>query len=67
MSLQQLLQGYSQDIAATTQHNSDVENEIRDRKASTLEEQFQNHLDHIQAGMQDLGTASGAWHLGRKV
>ena len=67
MSLQQILSQYSQDIQAREQHNDENENDIRDRKAQTLEEQFQNHLDHFTSGAVDLGSASSAFHLGRKV
>lgn len=67
MSLQSILQSYSQDINSISSHNSDVENEVRNRKAETLEEQFQHHLDAFNSGAQVLGTAAGAYHLGRKA
>lgn len=67
MSLQSILQGYSQDINSISSHNNDVENEVRNRKAETLEEQFQHHLDAFNSGAQVLGTAAGAYHLGRKA
>ena len=67
MSLQSILQSYSQDINSINSHNNDVENEVRNRKAETLEEQFQHHLDAFNSGAQILGTASGAYHLGRKA
>lgn len=67
MSLQSILQGYSQDINSISSHNNDVENEVRNRKAETIEEQFQHHLDAFNSGAQVLGTASGAYHLGRKA
>ena len=67
MSLQQILQSYSQDISAKVQHDDDQANENADRKANTMEEQFQNTIDHFSSGATDLGTAAGAMHLGRKV
>ena len=67
MSLASILQGYSQDIQAKEAHNDEVDQEISSRKANTIEEQFNNHLDHINSGAMDLGGASTAFHLGRKV
>ena len=67
MSLSSILQGYAQDIQAKDQHNKENQQEISDRKANTIEEQFQNHIDHITSGAADLGGASTAFHLGRKV
>lgn len=67
MSLQQLLQGYSQEIAANTQHQNEMMDNVRDRKANTLEEQFNHHLEMINSAATELGTASGAIHLGRKI
>ena len=67
MSLQSILQSYSQDINSINAHNTDVENEVRNRKAETLEEQFQHHLDAFNSGAQILGTAAGAYHVGRKA
>jgi hypothetical protein len=67
MSLQQLLQGYSQEISANTQHQNEMMDNVRDRKANTLEEQFNHHLETISSAATELGTASGAFHLGRKI
>lgn len=67
MSLQQLLQGYSQEISANTEHQNEMMDNVRDRKANTLEEQFNHHLETISSAATELGTASGAFHLGRKI
>tara|TARA_R100000697_G_scaffold120831_1_gene146689 strand:+ start:15626 stop:16915 length:1290 start_codon:yes stop_codon:yes gene_type:complete len=67
MSLASILQGYANDLTAKENHNTENEQEISDRKANTIEEQFQNHIDHITSGAADLGGASTAFHLGRKV
>ncbi len=66
-ALQQLLQQHSADIDARIQHTNDIDNEISDRKANTLEEKFQNAKDSIEAVGAELGTAGGAFHMGRKV
>ena len=66
-ALQQLMSGYSRDIQALSQHAADHDEEVADRKAGDLNEQFANYIDHIQSGAQDLGSAAAAWHLGRKI
>jgi len=66
-ALQQLLSQHSADINARIQHTNDIDNEISDRKANTLEEKFQNAKDSIEAVGAELGTAGGAFHMGRKV
>lgn len=66
-ALQQLMSGYSRDIQALSQHAADHDEEVADRKAGDLNEQFANYIDHIEAGAQDLGSAAAAWHLGRKI
>lgn len=67
MSLQQILQGYSQDISASQNHNNELADDNRARKAETMEDQFAHHLDALNSASTELGTASGAIHMGRKV
>ena len=67
MSLQQLLQGYAQDISAKEEHANGIADDIRDRKVQSADEQLQNHLDVLNSAATELGVASGAFHLGRKV
>jgi hypothetical protein len=67
MSLASILQGYSNDLTAKENHNQENEQDISNRKATTMEQQFQNHIDHFTSGAVDLGGASTAFHLGRKV
>ncbi len=67
MSLAQLLQSYSQDISAREEHNNAVGDRNADAKANTMQEDFQHHLDALNAGAVDLGTASSAYHMGRKI
>ncbi len=67
MSLASILQGYANDLTAKENHNTENEQEISNRKANTMEEKFQSHIDHITSGAVDLGGASSAFHLGRKV
>lgn len=66
-ALQQLLSQHSADINARIQHTNDIDNEISERKANTLEEKFQSAKDAIESAGAELGTAGGAFHLGRKV
>ena len=67
MSLQQILQGYSQDISASQNHNNELADDNRARKAESMEDQFAHHLDALTSASTELGTASGAIHMGRKV
>jgi len=67
MSLQDLLSGYSQDINARIQHEQDHEQEVADRKASTIEEHFQHFKDAMESAGQEAGVAGMAIHMGRKV
>ena len=67
MSLQDYLGNYSRDIAARQQHQNDTDNAVSERKATTLEEHFQNAKDAIEAGGAELGGAGAAFHLGRKI
>ena len=67
MSLAQLLQSYSQDISAREEHNNAVGDRNADAKSNTMQEDFQHHLDALNAGAVDLGTASSAYHMGRKI
>ncbi len=67
MSLAQLLQSYSQDISAREEHNNAIGERNSDAKASNMQEDFQHHLDALNAGAVDLGTASSAYHMGRKI
>ena len=66
-ALQQLMGNYSRDIQALSQHAEDHNEEVADRKANDVNEQFNNYIDHIASGAQDLGSAAAAWHLGRKI
>ena len=67
MSLANLLQSYSQDIAAREQHNNEVGERNATMKADDMKEQFQKHLDNLNAEAVDLGAASTAYHMGRKL
>ncbi len=67
MSLQSILQGYSQDITASQDHNNELADDNRARKAESIEDQFSHHLETMNSAATELGTASGAIHLGRKV
>ena len=67
MSFQQLLQSYSQDITAKDNQANEANEENVDRKASTLQEQMEHHLEAFNSASQDLIGASGAYHLGRKI
>lgn len=66
-ALQQLLAQHSADINARIEHTNDIDNEIADRKANTLEEKFQNAKDAIESVGAELGTAGTAFHMGRKI
>jgi hypothetical protein len=66
-ALSQLLAQHSADIEARIQHTNDVDNEIADRKANTLEEKFQHAKDAIEGVGAELGAAGAAFHVGRKV
>jgi len=66
-ALQQLLAQHSADIEARIQHTNDVDNDIAERKANTIEEKFQHAKDAIESVGAELGTAGGAFHMGRKV
>ncbi len=67
MSLQDLLSGYSADINARIQHEQDHEQEVADRKATTVEEHFQHFKDAMESAGQEAGVAGMAIHMGRKV
>ncbi len=67
MSLQQLLASYSQDITAKDNQANELNDENKDRKATTMREQFEHHIEAINSGSQDLMGAAGAYHLGRKI
>jgi len=67
MSLQDLLAGYSQDINARIQHEQDHDQEVADRKATTIEEHFQHFKDAMESAGQEAGVAGMAIHMGRKV
>lgn len=66
-ALQQLLAQHSQEIEARIQHQNDVDNEVSERKAQTLEEKFQHAKDAIESVGAELGAAGTAFHVGRKV
>lgn len=67
MSLQSILQGYSQDISASQNHNNELADDNRARKAESIEDQFAHHIESMNSAATELGVASGAVHLGRKV
>lgn len=67
MSLANLLQSYSQDIQAREQHNNEVGERNATAKADDMKEEFQKHLDNMNAEAVDLGAASTAYHMGRKL
>ena len=66
-SLQDLLNQYSQDISARVRHQDDVDQEIQDRKAQSIQEKYQQVRDHFESAANDLMGAGAAIHMGRKV
>ena len=66
-SLSDLLNQYSQDISARVRHQDDVDQEIQDRKAQTIQEKYQQVRDHFESAANDLMGAGAAIHMGRKV
>ena len=66
-ALEQLLAQHAADINARIEHTNDVDNEISERKANTLEEKFQHAKDAIEGVGTELATAGTAFHMGRKI
>ena len=67
MSLQNLLQQYSNQITARQEHQEQIDNEAGERKAQTLQEKFETARDAITSAGAELGSAGAAMHLGRKL
>ena len=67
MSLASLLQSYSEDISARENHNNELADSNASRKAQSNEDKFDSYLSSLNQGAVDLGSASSAFHLGRKV
>tara|TARA_R110000765_G_scaffold357467_1_gene447561 strand:+ start:5695 stop:6912 length:1218 start_codon:yes stop_codon:yes gene_type:complete len=67
MSLQQLLQGYSQQINARVEHGQAVQDDVQDRKASTMEQHFEKAQAILEAGGGQVTGVSLAYHTGRKL
>lgn len=66
-SLADLLAGYSAEINARVQHNTEQEENNADRKAKTIEETFQSAKDNIESLGGEIAGAGAAVHIGRKV
>ena len=67
MSLADILAQHSRDISARIQHQNDADEAVATRKATTLEEQFQNAKDAIESVGTEMASAGTAWHIGRKI
>ena len=67
MSLQDLLNSYSQEISAQVAHNEAVQQDNADRKATTLEETFQHAKDAIEGIGGEIAGVGAGYHLGRKL
>jgi hypothetical protein len=67
MSLQQLLQGYSQQINARVEHGQAVQDDVQDRKATTMEEHYEKAQAILEAGGGQVTGVSMAYHTGRKL
>ena len=66
-SLADLLGGYSAEINARVQHNTDQEQQNADRKATGIEEAFQHAKDHLEGIGGEVAGLGAAWHMGRKL
>lgn len=66
-SLADLLAGYSAEINARVEHNTDQEQNNADRKADSIESMFQSAKDNLEGLGGEIMGAGGAIHLGRKV
>jgi len=67
MSLADLLNNYSGEITARTQHNESVAQDNADRKATTLEERFEHAQSVVEGIGTELTSIGGAYHIGRKL
>ena len=67
MSLQSILQGYSQDMNQRSRIEEEHIDDVKARQANTYNEKIQNVKEHFDSAAQGLSTASAAYHLGRKV
>ena len=67
MSLADILANHSRDISARIQHQNDADEAVAQRKATTLEEHFQNAKDAIENVGTELASAGTAFHMGRKI
>lgn len=66
-SLSDLLAGYSAEINARVEHNTEQEQNNADRKAKTIEDVFQSAKDNLESLGGEVAGAGAAIHLGRKV
>jgi hypothetical protein len=66
-SLADLLAGYSAEINARVEHNTEQEQNNADRKAKSIEDVFQSAKDNLESLGGEVAGAGAAIHLGRKV
>lgn len=66
-SLADLLSGYSQEINARVEHNTEQEQQNADRKATGIEQTFQHAKDQIEGIGGEVGALGLGWHMGRKL
>jgi hypothetical protein len=67
MSLQDLLNSYSQEITAQVAHNSAVAQDNADRKASTINEIYNHAKEQIEGIGGEIAGLGAGYHLGRKL
>ena len=67
MSYLDTINNLSQNIVARQNHIQSMMDENIQSQARGLEDKFKNNLDAWQQGADILGTASGAYHMGRHV
>ena len=67
MSLQSLLQGYSQQVNQRLEHGEAVATQNQDRKAQTLEEHFENAQHILESAGGEVTGLAMAYHTGRKL
>ena len=67
MSLAQLLQGYSEQAVARTDHAQEMQDQNQERKASTMEQHFEQAQALLEAAGGQVTGVSVAYHTGRKL
>lgn len=67
MSLQSLLQGYSQQVNSRLEHGEAVATENQDRKAKSLEEHFEQAQQILESAGGEVTGLAMAYHTGRKL